>query len=72
MTSLYWILIFIVSALLIIITFKVFRMTFGIEPVLFGEILELESEKRNLAIMVLVSAILFIMASIISFFGGPI
>lgn len=66
----YWGLIFAVASLAILIAFKVFRMTFGISPVLMHEIREFKNEKRVLAVMVIITVVLYMMALFVDLIGG--
>ena len=70
MKTLYWSLISIIAVLLVAISAKVFSMTFGIKPVLMNELIELQIEKRNLTIMIVVTTILFFIAMAVALTGG--
>lgn len=70
MMALYWAIIFVVVVLMTVISFRAFRMAFGLPPVLFTEVLEFKNEKRGLAIMVAATLFLYIVALIIALIGG--
>ena len=70
MALLYWVIIFVVSVLCIVIAFKVFRISFGISPVLYHDVQELKDEKFLLIKLIIFTMVLFVIDLLIAITGG--